>query len=127
MMYYDQTIIDVPLSYLTAPGRPAKRNLSLHKFYHHIMNYFNIYDETLIKSPSRERELVTARHIFCWFAWHYTDCTLNKIGQFINRDHSTVTVSIQRINDYTETNDPINNDIEMITKDINISKHDLRR
>lgn len=58
-----------------------------------------------IKGPSRERELVEARHIFYWLSWNLTDQTLKNMGKETgNRDHSTAISGRNSIEDLL-TND----------------------
>lgn len=54
-----------------------------------ICDYFDITVKQL-KSSSRKREHVTARIIFSVIARDKFNMTFHAIGQFINRDHSTV-------------------------------------
>ena len=58
-----------------------------------------------IKSKSRKREVVEARHIFCYLAKaSYKIFTLNDIGQTVSRDHSTVSSSIQNVQNIPSLN-----------------------
>ena len=52
----------------------------------------------------RHRDIMAARHLFCYMAKLHTDCTLMNIGQYINRDHTTVINSIKVVNDMIDTN-----------------------
>jgi chromosomal replication initiation ATPase DnaA len=54
-------------------------------------------------SPLRKRDLVFARHAFCYLAKAKTDHSLLDIGFFLgNRDHSTVINSIRQCSDLLE-------------------------
>lgn len=53
-----------------------------------------------IKGSSREKEIVAARHLYCYFVKYYTRLSLKAIGRTIgNKDHSTVINAIQKVND----------------------------
>ena len=52
----------------------------------------------------RHRDIMAARHLFCYMAKLHTDCTLMNIGKYINRDHTTVINSIKVVNDMIDTN-----------------------
>lgn len=49
-----------------------------------------------IKSERRHQSLCIARQEFCWMARHYCSRSLPAIGQFINRDHTTVLHNVKR-------------------------------
>jgi chromosomal replication initiation ATPase DnaA len=54
-------------------------------------------------SPLRKRDLVFARHAFCYLARTRTNHSLLDIGFFLgNRDHSTVINSIRQCSDLLE-------------------------
>jgi len=50
------------------------------------------------------REVVVARQCFCYFAKLFTSYSLESIGQFIDRDHSTVIYSIKQIKNLMKFN-----------------------
>jgi len=64
------------------------------------------YSDLLARS--QKRELVVARQLFCWAGVKElrrredTDLSLTKIGQAINRDHSTVLYSSQKFSERCE-------------------------
>ena len=47
----------------------------------------------------RHRDIMAARHLFCYMAKIHTDCTLMNIGKYIKRDHTTVINSVKVVND----------------------------
>ena len=53
--------------------------------------------EELIKSKSKKRELVEARHIYCKRAMARTTKTVNVIGELINLSHSMVSVAADNV------------------------------
>ena len=55
-----------------------------------VCKYYNITIEELV-CKRRDRELVKARRDFCHLAFKNTNCTKEKIGQFLKRDHTSVT------------------------------------
>jgi chromosomal replication initiation ATPase DnaA len=51
-----------------------------------------------IKSESRSKQLVYARHLFCYLCKKHTDKSLPEIGRRIgNRDHSTVLHAVRKM------------------------------
>ena len=48
-----------------------------------------------IKGTRRKREIVFARHAYCYIARNATKCSLKAIAEFIGRDHSTAINSIE--------------------------------
>lgn len=56
-----------------------------------------------LKEQKRHRNIVDARHTFCYLMWKYTRNSTSQIGEYINRDHSTVINSIKRSKNFIET------------------------
>jgi len=54
-----------------------------------ICEYYHITIEELV-GKRRDRELVQARRDFCHLVSKNTNCTKEKIGQFLKRDHTSV-------------------------------------
>jgi len=50
----------------------------------------------LISEPTRERDVVDARHVYCRRARESTDASLAQIGKKINRDHASVLHGIRQ-------------------------------
>ena len=59
------------------------------------------FDE--VKAKIRERNIVTARHLYCHFMKRRLDYTLKEIAKTINRDHSTIINSIHQHDNLYET------------------------
>ena len=55
-----------------------------------VCKYYNITIEALV-GRRREPELIKARRDYCHLVFKNTNCTKEKIGQFLKRDHTTVT------------------------------------
>lgn len=58
-----------------------------------------------LKTPSRKKELVVLRHMFCKIAYHYMGYTCTSVAEYLNRDHTTVIHSVKVFDDLMETND----------------------
>ena len=56
-------------------------------------------DHIRLASPRRYRELADVRLIFYMLARKYTDLSFSKIGEYTDRDHSTVVVGDRVAND----------------------------
>ena len=52
-----------------------------------------------IQSVTRKREILYARHLFCYFARKRTKLSLQEIGNILNRDHATVLHSVKTVKD----------------------------
>ena len=55
-----------------------------------------------IISKNRKREIVIARQLFCYITIKYFNYTLKNVGNFLNRDHSTVIHSVNAYTDYLQ-------------------------
>lgn len=58
----------------------------------------------MIRSPSRKFEYSQARFIIMHFAYYKLEMTLKTIGEYLNRDHSTITWGMSQLNDLMDTN-----------------------
>lgn len=79
-------------------------------------------DKELIIRKDRSRLMVTARHIYFYFARNYLNLTLTEIGQALRlKDHSTVIHGLRKVNDMISINDDhytaLIYDIDKIIKD----------
>lgn len=53
-----------------------------------VLMFYNV-DAELVKSRNRKEHLVKARKLFCLLAREHSNESFEKIGSYINRDHST--------------------------------------
>lgn len=61
-----------------------------------------------IQKPSRgKKEIYFARHFYCYYAKKTTPFSLEKIGEMIGRDHSTVLNSIESITNLIDVQDAL--------------------
>lgn len=85
---------------------------------HHIMNAVVLHTGTGasdIKSCRRTGPLVSARHLFCYLARVMTPNSYPQIGKYINRDHTTVINSVNRIERLLKSEDPrVTADVEAV-------------
>ena len=59
-----------------------------------------------IKSDSRKKEIVQARHLICFCAKRFTRLNFRQIGELIgDRDHTTVISGINRLKDLIDAHD----------------------
>ena len=56
-----------------------------------------------IKSDSRDHSFSEARFILMHFAHYYLNMTKVAIGEFLNRDHSTVVYGMKKCNNLLDT------------------------
>jgi chromosomal replication initiation ATPase DnaA len=73
-----------------------------------------------IKSSSRRKTVVHARHILVWYARIYTSMSLKEIGTWCgDRDHTTAINSKKRIKEWLDCNDDMTvNAIYKVTNEI---------
>ena len=55
-----------------------------------------------IFTPTRKREVVIARQLFCYVTMTHYTFTWVAIGKFLNRDHSTIIHSVKTYADYLQ-------------------------
>ena len=56
-----------------------------------------------ILGKRRDKEIASARHIFCYLGRSHTNSSLLGIGGFLGKDHTTVINSIKVVNDMIDT------------------------
>ena len=56
-----------------------------------------------IFGKDRHRDIMSARHLYCYMAKVHTNNTLQNIGRYIDKDHTTVINSIKVVNDMIDT------------------------
>ncbi len=70
-----------------------------------------------LKSKSRARPIVTARHVCMFLIKKYLNKSLSDIGRvFGGKDHTTVINALQRIDDQQQTNPELRSDIEELER-----------
>ena len=82
-----------------------------------VSRYFQVSVED-IKGQSRQKNIMTARHITAYLIRNLTNLSLPGIGTFLNRDHATVLSSIRKIENQIKT-DKNSDTIRDITSNIN--------
>ena len=80
--------------------------------------YYQVSSED-IKGISRQKNIVTARHITSYLIRNLTNLSLPGIGTFLNRDHATVLASIRKIENQIKTDKKLADTIRDITSNIN--------
>ena len=80
--------------------------------------YYQVSAED-IKGQSRQKNIVTARHITAYLIRNLTNLSLPGIGEFLNRDHATVLASIRKIETQIKTDKDLSATIRDITSNIN--------
>ena len=80
--------------------------------------YYQVSEED-IKGVSRQKNIVTARHITAYLIRNLTNLSLSDIGEFLNRDHATVLASIRKVETSIKTDKELAATIRDITSNIN--------
>jgi hypothetical protein len=83
-------------------GIDAVRRLGIERIFNIVCDYLGVDGED-VKGKTRKGNIAEARHVFCFLAYHsIANHTLKEVGEFIDRDHSTVLHSKNRIQDFLE-------------------------
>ena len=105
----------------------SKGNYSLDKILEDVCDYYDVKME-YVKSKDRFQNLVDARQVYCYLCRNYTVASLSEIGNLINRDHSTVVWSVNKINDFIDVDKSTSRDIEFIVNsDKEVYRDDVRK
>ena len=89
------------INYYVIPGLEKPEEM----LFRRVGKYLNISGDR-IRSRNRNKALVFARHLFCYFAYIYTDMTQEKIAEFLGYDnHTTVLHAIKTMEDYKDSID----------------------
>lgn len=80
-----------------------------------VCDYYQITKEQLI-SKNRKPFLVRARQMYFHFCNEFSNFNLTEMAEFIERDHSTATYSIKKINIEKEIYEDIKNEIKGVTE-----------
>ena len=79
----------------------SKEELTLNTILNMVCTYYGI-DSDKVKSKCRYRSLVDARQLYSRLARLYTHSTWKTIGSIINRDHSTIIHSYNKISELVD-------------------------
>jgi len=80
--------------------------------------YYQVSEED-IKGVSRQKNIVTSRHITAYLIRNLTNLPLSGIGEYLNRDHATVLASIRKVEGSIKTDKELAATIRDITSNIN--------
>ena len=80
--------------------------------------YYQVSEEE-IKGVSRQKNIVTSRHITAYLIRNLTNLPLSGIGDYLNRDHATVLASIRKVESSIKTDKELAATIRDITSNIN--------
>ncbi len=85
-----------------------------------VCEHLNVKPED-IKSKKRNEDIVIPRQIVMYLCSEYTDYSSTKIGEFLNKDHSTVLHGVQKLKDDLENDDNLKGKVEIIIKKMNVN------
>jgi len=69
-----------------------------------------------IKSTCQKRAIITPRQICMYVLYKYTRSTLDYIGEYYGKDHTTVLYGTKTISGYLETDKKLGEEIDKIIK-----------
>lgn len=93
------------------------KRLSVTSIQKEVEQYYRISHNDLV-GTKRSRNVGYARQVAIYLCRQMLDITYNDIGKKFNRDHSTVMYSIERIEDRLKESRELQEEIEIITKNI---------
>lgn len=73
-----------------------------------------------ITSSVRKYQICLARQIVIYICSTYLSMTCTEIGKAVNRDHSTVTTTVQKVQDMLKTDSQVSKAVEQIKKNLKI-------
>ena len=113
----------MPFTYL---GLDVTKKIGLERIMKVVCEEFEI-DIDLITSKKRQRNIVDARHIFCYLASKaYGRFTLKQIGGLINRDHASVLHAKRKVKDLIEYDREMNGLVNKIIRKLGkFTAHDV--
>jgi hypothetical protein len=76
--------------------RGVDRPLRLISICQAVCEHFDVHPSEL-RGVRRHKRIAYARHVFCYIAFEYTDSSKNRIGHFLNRDHTTIIHALRKI------------------------------
>lgn len=90
------------------------------------VSYFYEVSEIDIKSRRKnKKELVIARHVYCFLARQTTDLTQVKIGKLIGRDHASVWYSEIKVKNLMDVYPEFREEVLSLLGKVDISKSPL--
>ncbi len=76
-----------------------------------VVEMYNVPIE-ILKSPTRKRDVVLPRHVAMCALYVLHRWSFKKVGNYFNRDHTTVIHAVQMIKDLSQTDEIIRNDVD---------------
>lgn len=102
------------------PGLPAYEPMKLDiETIAKVVSEFYDIPLCLVRKKTRKREVVECRQVICYLCRIYTSSSLRSIGLYVGgKDHTTVIHSRDNIKDLIDTNNPVKDKIDTITKSL---------
>jgi hypothetical protein len=105
MKEQEEELVIMPSTYL---GLDVTKKIGLERIMKVVCEELDL-DVDLITSKKRQRNIVDARHIFCYLASKaYGRFTLKQIGGIVNRDHASVLHAKRKVKDLMEYDKEMN-------------------
>lgn len=98
-----------------APRKSPRHSILISHIMTTVCDYYGFLPDELL-SPSRERDLVTARQVAIYLARSMTMRSYPSIGRHFGRDHSTVIHSCKQVTEALERDDEMARDIAAIRR-----------
>lgn len=111
---YTQQVIGKIFSSL----KQQKENITKERIVDIVAKYYGL-TRTDLQNKSRRKDIVLGRHISMWLIRDILDITYKEIGVFFkNRDHSTVLIAIEKIDNKMKMNDSIKSALKKLKQKI---------
>ncbi len=115
--------MSVELSYMCVPGikneyrRECAPVISPDRIITIVCNHLNVNVDH-VKSKTRVKEYVYARHVTFYFLRKFTKLSLKTIGDMLNRDHTTVIHGLENLSDIMDTEQDVRLEVELLERRI---------
>lgn len=107
------------MNYICVPGIKEKYRsesapvITPEKIITTVCDYF-VLSVDVVKSKSRAKEHVYARHVIFYFLRKHTNMTLKSSGALFNRDHTTVIHGLDNLRDIMDTEPVVRSEVELL-------------
>ncbi len=92
-----------------------EQEVDMNLIHRQVSEFYAMSPDALV-GRTRTQEVARARQVAMYFAKIYTDFSLKSIGNYFNRDHSTVIHAIQAVENLIESDKRFKSDIETLKK-----------
>lgn len=105
------------LKNIIATPMVSEQDISISSIVREVASYYNV-EVSEIKSKKRTKVIIDARNVAIYIARKITQYSTTEIGNYFDRDHSTITHSIDKVEKEVKINADLSSSIESIEQTI---------